>query len=48
MQQMRDPELRTRLSEAARNGLAPYSPKTVASQLQQLYETVVEQRGRPG
>ena len=44
MQRMRDPELRERLSAAARKGLAPYAPQTVAAQLQSLYTTVIDRR----
>jgi glycosyltransferase involved in cell wall biosynthesis len=48
MQRMRDPELRERLSIAARAGLGPYSPTAVAAQLQQLYEQVVAVHRRRG
>jgi glycosyltransferase involved in cell wall biosynthesis len=44
MQRMRDPQLRQRLSAAARDGLGPYSPTVVATQLQQLYSVVVDRR----
>jgi glycosyltransferase involved in cell wall biosynthesis len=44
MQRMRDPQLRDRLSAAARDGLAPYTPATVARQLQNLYAAVVARR----
>jgi glycosyltransferase involved in cell wall biosynthesis len=46
MQRMRDPELRERLSAAARHGLGPYSPPVVAEQLQQLYERVAARHAR--
>jgi glycosyltransferase involved in cell wall biosynthesis len=40
MRRMLDPALRDRLSVAARDGLGPYSPPVVASELQNLYERV--------
>jgi glycosyltransferase involved in cell wall biosynthesis len=47
MRRMRDPQLRERLSAAARDGLAPYTPATVASRLQNLYAAVVERHRAP-
>jgi glycosyltransferase involved in cell wall biosynthesis len=44
MQRMRDPDVRLRLSAAARRGLAPYSPEVVAAELQDLYERVAAGR----
>jgi glycosyltransferase involved in cell wall biosynthesis len=41
MRRMRDPELRSRLAGAAREGLDRYSPPVVAGQLHELYSTVV-------
>ncbi len=47
MRRMLDPGLRERLSAAARDDLGPYSPPSVAGQLQQLYGRVAAQsRGR--
>jgi glycosyltransferase involved in cell wall biosynthesis len=46
MQRMRDPALRDRLSAAARQALAPYSPSVVAAQLEELYERVAVRVGR--
>lgn len=40
MRRMREPQLRERLSAAARTELGPYSPPVVAEQLQQLYDEV--------
>jgi glycosyltransferase involved in cell wall biosynthesis len=40
MRQMQDPDLRGRLTAAARRALGPYSPSVVAAQLQDLYATV--------
>ena len=40
MRRMLDPDLRDRLSAAARNELGPYSPPVVAAELQRLYERV--------
>jgi glycosyltransferase involved in cell wall biosynthesis len=40
MHRMRDPGLRERLTAAARQDLGRYSPRTVADELQQLYDTV--------
>ncbi|MGO9959542.1 MAG: glycosyltransferase family 4 protein [Solirubrobacteraceae bacterium] len=54
MRRLRDPDLRERLSFAARNGLGPYTPQAVASQLQDLYFEIVERHqprrhaGSPG
>ncbi len=47
MQRMRDPQLRERLSAAARDGLGPYTPAAVACQLQSLYAAVVDRRRAP-
>ncbi len=44
MRRMHDARLRERLSVAARNGLGPYAPKAVATQLQAVYATVVQRR----
>ena len=44
MRRMQDPSLRQRLTTAARDGLAPYSPSVVADELQQLYHRVVSGR----
>jgi glycosyltransferase involved in cell wall biosynthesis len=46
MTAMRDPQLRERLSAAARDRLAPYAPSTVAAQLETLYATVVARHER--
>ncbi len=46
MRRMCDPGLRARLSAAAREGLAPYSPPVVAGELQELYAAVVDRAGR--
>jgi len=46
MRRMCDPLLRARLSAAARDELAPYSPPVVAGELQELYAAVVERTGR--
>jgi glycosyltransferase involved in cell wall biosynthesis len=47
MQRMLDSDLRERLTAAARNDLAPYSPPVVAAELQRLYEVVAARfRGR--
>jgi glycosyltransferase involved in cell wall biosynthesis len=46
MLRMCDPQLRDRLSAAARDGLEPYTPTRVADQLQQLYTAVVERHDR--
>ena len=47
VRRMFDPGLRERLSAAARDDLAPYSPPSVAGQLRQLYERVAARsRGR--
>jgi glycosyltransferase involved in cell wall biosynthesis len=46
MRRMLDPALRDRLSTAARDGLAPYSPPVVAAELQQLYELVAARSHR--
>jgi len=46
MRRMCDPGLRARLSAAARDELAPYSPPVVAGELQELYAAVVGRSGR--
>ena len=46
MQRMSDPALRSRLSAAARNGLARYAPNVVAAELQELYTMLVARAGR--
>jgi glycosyltransferase involved in cell wall biosynthesis len=46
MRQMQDPDLRDRLTAAARQSLGPYSPSVVAAQLQDLYATVTARHQR--
>jgi glycosyltransferase involved in cell wall biosynthesis len=47
MRRMQDPDLRDRLTAAARQSLGPYSPSVVAAQLQDLYATVTARHHRP-
>jgi hypothetical protein len=42
MQRMRNPELRERLTDAARRAVGRYAPPVVAAELQELYATVAE------